>query len=64
MKMDEESKEGVQAQSEAARGERPERADESLETVGTGSMLGIGCLIVVVVLVLLAIASRWFGVTW
>jgi hypothetical protein len=64
MRMDDDGKEGVQAKSEPTKGERAEGAEEPIETVGTGSMLGIGCLIVVALLVLLAIASRWFGVTW
>lgn len=33
-------------------------------TVGTGSMLGIGCLIAVVLLVVIALAFRWIGGTW
>ena len=33
-------------------------------TVGTGSMLGIGCLVVVILLVLVAFAIRWFAGSW
>ena len=33
-------------------------------TVGTGSMLGIGCLVTVILLVLVAIAIRWFAGSW
>ncbi len=33
-------------------------------TVGTGSVLGIGCLVVVVLLVLVALIYRWLGGTW
>jgi len=33
-------------------------------TVGTGSMLGIGCLVTVILLVLVAIAVRWFAGSW
>jgi hypothetical protein len=37
---------------------------EPSSTVGTGSVLGLGCLVVVVVLVLLAIAFRLLGGRW
>ena len=33
-------------------------------TVGTGSMLGIGCLVTVILLVLIAFAIRWFTGSW
>jgi hypothetical protein len=33
-------------------------------TVGTGSVLGLGCVVAVVVLVLVAVAIRWFGGGW
>jgi hypothetical protein len=33
-------------------------------TVGTGSALGVGCLIVVVVLVLIALTVRWLTGSW
>jgi hypothetical protein len=33
-------------------------------TVGTGSMLGIGCLVTVILLVLVAFAIRWFAGSW
>ena len=33
-------------------------------TVGTGSMLGIGCLVTVILLVLVAFAIRWFAGGW
>ena len=33
-------------------------------TVGTGSMLGIGCLVTVILLVLAAFAIRWFTGSW
>jgi hypothetical protein len=38
--------------------------EDAASTVGTGSVLGIGCLLVVVVLVALAIAYRLFGGSW
>ena len=33
-------------------------------TTGTGSMLGIGCLVTVILLVLVAFAIRWFAGSW
>jgi hypothetical protein len=33
-------------------------------TVGTGSMLGLGCVVIVILLVLVALAIRWFGGSW
>jgi hypothetical protein len=39
-------------------------AGDALSTVGTGSVLGIGCLVVVVLLIVIAIAFRWFGGSW
>jgi hypothetical protein len=33
-------------------------------TVGTGSMLGLGCVVIVILLVLAAIAIRWFAGGW
>jgi hypothetical protein len=33
-------------------------------TVGTGSMLGIGCLVTVILFVLVAFAIRWFAGSW
>ncbi|MCD6058426.1 MAG: hypothetical protein K0R44_1186 [Thermomicrobiales bacterium] len=33
-------------------------------TVGTGSMLGIGCLVTVILLVIVAFAIRWFAGSW
>ena len=33
-------------------------------TVGTGSMLGIGCLVTVILLVLVAFAIRWSAGGW
>jgi len=33
-------------------------------TLGTGSVLGIGCLVAVILLVLVAFAIRWFGGSW
>jgi hypothetical protein len=33
-------------------------------TVGTGSMLGLGCVVTVFLLVLVAIAVRWFTGGW
>lgn len=41
-----------------------EREPVAQTTVGTGSALGIGCLAVVALFVLLALAYRWFGGTW
>jgi hypothetical protein len=33
-------------------------------TVGTGSMVGLGCVIMVILLVLIALAIRWFAGGW
>jgi hypothetical protein len=33
-------------------------------TVGTGSMLGLGCVVIVILLVLVALAIRRFGGGW
>jgi hypothetical protein len=33
-------------------------------TIGTGSMLGMGCLVAVILLVLVAFAIRWFTGSW
>jgi hypothetical protein len=33
-------------------------------TVGTGSMLGLGCVVAVILLVLVALAIRWLGGGW
>ena len=33
-------------------------------TVGTGSMLGLGCVVTVILLVLVALAIRWLGGGW
>jgi len=33
-------------------------------TVGTGSVLGLGCVVAVIVLVLAALAIRWFAGGW
>ena len=33
-------------------------------TVGTGSMLGLGCVVMVILLVLIALAIRWFAGSW
>jgi hypothetical protein len=33
-------------------------------TVGTGSMLGLGCVVTVILLVLVALAVRWFAGGW
>ena len=33
-------------------------------TVGTGSVLGLGCVVAVIVLVLVALAIRWFTGGW
>jgi hypothetical protein len=33
-------------------------------TIGTGSTLGIGCLVTVILLVLVAFAIRWFAGSW
>jgi hypothetical protein len=33
-------------------------------TVGTGSMLGLGCVAMVILLVLVALAIRWFAGGW
>lgn len=34
------------------------------ETIGTGSALGIGCLLLMVLLILAAVVFRWGGVSW
>jgi hypothetical protein len=34
------------------------------DTVGTGSVLGIGCLAAVILLVLVALVFRWIGGGW
>jgi hypothetical protein len=51
---------------EEARPSEPDNSPISAtdSTVGTGSALGIGCVIAVVVLVLLAIALRWLTGVW
>lgn len=33
-------------------------------TVGTGSVLGIGCVVAVVILVVIAVVLRWLTGTW
>jgi hypothetical protein len=33
-------------------------------TVGTGSVLGLGCVVTVILLVLVALAIRWFTGGW
>jgi hypothetical protein len=33
-------------------------------TVGTGSMLGLGCVAIVILLVLVALAIKWFTGSW
>jgi hypothetical protein len=33
-------------------------------TVGTGSMLGLGCVATVILLVVVALAIRWFSGVW
>ena len=33
-------------------------------TVGTGSVLGLGCVVAVILLVLVALAIRWFTGGW
>jgi hypothetical protein len=43
---------------------RPTPNGATGSTVGTGSALGIGCVIAVVVLVLLAVALRWLTGVW
>jgi hypothetical protein len=45
---------------------RPDVAPDSVlsTTVGTGSMLGIGCLVTVILLVLVAFAVGWFAGSW
>lgn len=37
---------------------------EQSTTVGTGSMLGLGCIVTVILLVFVALAIRWFGGGW
>lgn len=39
-------------------------SDDTPSTVGTGSAIALGCLVVVVVLVVLAIAFRLLGGSW
>lgn len=45
-------------------GEVAPLGESEAPTVGTGSAIGVGCLILVVVLVLAALAYRWLGGTW
>jgi hypothetical protein len=44
--------------------EAPMPEDPSASTVGTGSFIGIGCILIVLAFVLLALAYRWWGGTW
>jgi hypothetical protein len=37
---------------------------EASTTVGTGSVLGLGCVVAVILLVLVALAIRWFTGGW
>jgi uncharacterized protein HemX len=34
------------------------------ETIGTGSALGFGCLLLMLVLILAVVVFRWGGVSW
>ena len=47
-------------------GGQPDAAPDPVvsTTVGTGSMLGVGCLVTVILLVLVAFAIRWFTGSW
>ena len=38
--------------------------DAMVSTVGTGSALAIGCIVLAVILVLIALAYRWLGGPW
>jgi hypothetical protein len=50
---------------DAVEGQQVVRPDPVVSTtVGTGSMLGLGCVMVVIVLVLVAFAVRWFAGGW
>ena len=42
----------------------PERSASVASTVGTGSVLGIGCVVALVVFVIVAIAARWLMGGW
>jgi hypothetical protein len=50
---------------DAADGQEVVRPDPVVSTtVGTGSMLGLGCVVVVILLVFVAFAIRWFTGGW
>jgi hypothetical protein len=38
--------------------------ESTVSTVGTGSVLAIGCIVLALLLVLIALAYRWLGGTW
>jgi hypothetical protein len=49
----------------AADGQQAMRPDPvGSSTVGTGSTLGLGCAVIVILLVLVAFAIRWFAGGW
>jgi len=62
------SPEGIEVKVEEAPGRTSPISAESgtaqHTTVGTGSVLGIGCLVAVVLLVVIAFAFRLLGGTW
>jgi hypothetical protein len=50
---------------DGADGEQAVQPDPMVSTtVGTGSMLGLGCVVIVILLVLVAFAIRWFAGGW
>jgi hypothetical protein len=50
---------------DGADGQRLVRPDSAVSsTVGTGSTLGLGCVVLVILLVLVALAIRWFTGGW
>jgi hypothetical protein len=55
---------GVDDASVVALQDESEQRDHSGSTVGTGSALGIGCLVALVLFVIVAIAARWLFGAW
>lgn len=50
---------------DGADGQQIVRPDPTVSTtLGTGSMLGLGCVLAVVLLVVVALAIRWFAGGW
>ena len=55
---------GIDAGEAVPTAENSDSTGASETTVGTGSALGIGCLVAVIVLVLIAFAVRWLTGIW